>query len=71
MGRSFSVAALSGAGLFIGLGAANPAHAGAWTEKAGEGKAILSVRAASADEAFDARGKSTLASDFRKHGADL
>jgi hypothetical protein len=63
MARSRLWFALSSAALVL---PAAPAYAGAWTENAGEGKLITTVRTASADEAFDGGGQANLPSDFQK-----
>lgn len=51
-------------------GRSNPAQAGAWTEPAGEGRAILTLRGATAGDYFDAGGDTNSGPTFRKDNVE-
>jgi hypothetical protein len=64
----FQSAALAAIALSAATG---PALAGAWTEGAGQGRAILTLRGSTADDYFDHDGDRHSGADFSKQDADV
>jgi len=67
----FSRAALAFSVALSSFGLATIAKAGAWTEADGEGRAILTLRGATADDYFDSAGDEAAGPTFRKDGVEL
>jgi hypothetical protein len=62
---------VAGGATLAAVSAPSIAHAGAWTQAAGEGRAILTFRVSTADDVFDGGGHTISGPTFRKQELDL